>query len=294
MRLIDVETMEITSFAITPDLYKTDILYAILSHTWGEEEVTFQDFYKPGRHLKKGFKKILACCKQANEDGIRWVWVDTCCIDKTNSTELTEAINSMFGWYRLSTVCYVFLEDVPARAPNFPAAKFRKARWFTRGWCLQELLAPPKVEFYAKDWSDIGTKWSLLPLIQEITGIQREALLHERPIWEFSVEERMSWASRRVTTKSEDKAYCLLGIFDVSMPLIYGEGWKAFGRLRRKISKRGHEPPIFSNLRAYKKSIPAGPRLWCHGHHSHQLDPVILKLDFDGRDSFPSQLTSID
>ncbi|KAK7420774.1 hypothetical protein QQX98_002578 [Neonectria punicea] len=238
MRLLNVNTLRMSLF--TQDLgdpIQGNITYATLSHTWGDEEVTFQDLQQSGGKSKKGFNKIVSCCAQAKKDGIEWIWIDTCCIDKTNSAELSEAINSMYAWYQHSAVCYVFLEDVPPRIPYFPNSEFRKARWFTRGWCLQELIAPAKVEFYANDWSDIGTKWSLHQTIKEITGIPREALL-ERHLDDYSVAQRMSWASKRITTRVEDEAYCLLGIFDINMPLIYGEGRKSFQRLQTEIMRQ--------------------------------------------------------
>lgn len=211
--------------------------YAVLSHTWGDEEVTFQDFQDPDKRPMRGYSKIINCAKQAKDDGIDWVWIDTCCIDKTSSAEFSEAINSMYAWYRDAAVCYAFLEDVPALSPHFPEFEFRKARWFTRGWCLQELIAPQKVEFYAQDWTDIGTKWSLSDMITQITGVPNSLLLHGTDLRDFSIAQKMSWASQRNTSKTEDMAYCLMGIFDVNMPLIYGEGNKAFRRLLSEILK---------------------------------------------------------
>lgn len=221
--------------------------YAILSHTWGaeEDEVTFQDLQEPDeRSKKKGWSKILGCCEQAKSDGIDWVWIDTCCIDKRSSAELSEAINSMYAWYRDSAVCYVFLEDVPPLAPGFPRNEFQDARWFTRGWCLQELIAPSKVEFYAKHWTDIGTRWSLHETIRDITGIPSSVLLDGDGLQKGSIAQKMSWASQRRTTRDEDEAYCLLGILDVNMPLLYGEGRKAFRRLLSEIL-REHEDYSF-------------------------------------------------
>ncbi|KAF4334717.1 heterokaryon incompatibility protein het-E-1 [Fusarium beomiforme] len=217
--------------------------YAILSHTWGteEDEVTFQDLQEPDERKKKnGWSKIQECCEQAKKDGIDWVWIDTCCIDKRSSAELSEAINSMYAWYRDSAVCYVFLEDVPPLAPGLPENEFEGARWFTRGWCLQELIAPSKVEFYAKDWTDIGTRWSLHETIGYITGIPSSVLLDRDGPPKCSIAQKMSWASQRRTTRVEDEAYCLLGILDVNMPLLYGEGRKAFRRLLSEILKE-HE-----------------------------------------------------
>jgi hypothetical protein len=234
MRLIDTETLELVWFnGPTSE-------YAILSHTWGDDEVSLQEFQQPGREHKSGFQKIKGCCRQAHSDGIKWAWVDTCCIDKTNSAELSEAVNSMYSWYWGSYVCYAFLEDVPPRQPSFPDDAFSKARWFQRGWCLQELIAPSKVEFYARDWTEIGTKWSLEEKIALITRIPR-SVLSKRYLHNHTIAEKMSWASRRSTTRIEDSAYCLMGIFDIHMPLIYGEGQKAFARLQTAILSQSED-----------------------------------------------------
>ncbi|KXX74108.1 Vegetative incompatibility protein HET-E-1 [Madurella mycetomatis] len=211
--------------------------YAILSHTWGDQEVTFQEIDMPEREKKKGFAKILGCCRQAQMDLIEWVWIDTCCIDKSSSAELSEAINSMYAFYRNAEICYVFLEDVPGPDPNFPLDQFVAARWFTRGWCLQELIAPCNVEFYAADWAEIGTKLSLCNVIENITAIP-ESVLIGGELAQCSIAQKMSWASTRRTTRIEDEAYCLLGIFGVNMPMLYGEGRRAFYRLQEEIIKQ--------------------------------------------------------
>ncbi|KAI1142524.1 HET-domain-containing protein [Hypoxylon sp. FL0543] len=230
MRLIHSgsgEMRDFISYADTPP-------YAILSHTWLEEEVTHEDWVSsPWQDVQrmKGFRKIEYCCKQAVEDGLEWVWVDTCCIDKKSSAELTEAINSMFRWYQNAAVCYAYLADVPKDLKNLAGS-----RWFTRGWTLQELLAPSELIFYSDDWQRVGTKSELSDRISEITGIQ-ETYLEEADIQLASVGQRMSWAAKRQTSREEDIAYCLLGIFDVNMPLIYGEGHKAFQRLQEEIMK---------------------------------------------------------
>jgi Heterokaryon incompatibility protein (HET) len=220
-------------------------LYAVLSHTWGAdgEEVTFKDLMEGAGRNKTGFKKIDFCRKQAASDGIDYFWVDTCCIDKSSSSELSTAINSMFRWYQNATQCYVYLSDV-STSGNIadhqdttwkPA--FRESRWFRRGWTLQELIAPASVEFFSRDGDQLGTKKTLEQDIHTITGIAVEAL-RGGPLPDFPVEERMSWAKHRETKHPEDKAYSLLGIFNVFMPLLYAEGEKkALDRLRRKISK---------------------------------------------------------
>jgi Heterokaryon incompatibility protein (HET) len=232
--------------------------YAILSHTWGpdSDEVTFKDLVDGTGKTKPGYDKIRFCGEQASRDSLQYVWVDTCCIDKSNSSELSEAINSMFRWYQNAARCYVYLPDVSkppfdantihSNQPRWEPA-FRKSRWFTRGWTLQELIAPASVEFFSKEGENIGNKNSLERSITDITGIPVKAL-RGCSLSSFSVAERLSWQDSRETKRKEDKAYSLLGIFDVSMPLIYGEGReKAFKRLREEIDKVSEgepSPPI--------------------------------------------------
>jgi hypothetical protein len=211
--------------------------YAILSHTWGAdtEEVTFQDLTNDTGRDKSGYKKICFCGEQARRDSLRYFWVDTCCIDKTDSTELAEAINSMFRWYRNATKCYVYLSDISTNDHDYIDLFFRKSRWFTRGWTLQELIAPRSVEFFCSNGKRLGDKKSLERQLHKITGIAVPAL-QGADLSEFSEDDRMSWTENRQTTREEDRAYSLLGIFDISMPLIYGEGGeKAFRRLRQEI-----------------------------------------------------------
>jgi hypothetical protein len=220
--------------------------YAILSHTWGLEEVTFNDMMEGDGKSKAGFDKIRFCGERARCDGLQYFWVDTCCIDKSNGTELQGSINSMFRWYRDSAKCYVFLADVlradvdtTDQSHHLPwESAFRRSRWFERGWTLQELIAPKSVEFFSKDCELLGDKKSLERQIYEITRIPSNAL-RGSPLPTFSVVERMSWAETRKTTYEEDMVYSLLGIFDVYMSLIYGEGRdNAGGRLREAIDRK--------------------------------------------------------
>ncbi|RYP47455.1 hypothetical protein DL768_006480 [Monosporascus sp. mg162] len=215
--------------------------YAILSHTWGmdSEEVSYNDV-SAGRlaTAETRPKKVSGCCKQAKEDGYRYVWIDTCCINKTDSVELQEAINSMFRWYQKAPICYVFLSDVPpGDDPQDPQSAFFSSRWFRRGWTLQELLAPPNVRFYDSEWNHLGTKGDLSDAIENITGIPNSFLLGITELRHASVAQRMSWAAGRATKREEDIAYCLLGVFGVTMPMIYGEGDKALRRLQKHIMK---------------------------------------------------------
>ncbi|PMD19668.1 HET-domain-containing protein, partial [Hyaloscypha hepaticicola] len=238
MRLLHSQTLKLEEFH---DL--TLKPYAILSHTWGEGEISFQEMQSGEGSKKAAYSKILGCCKAAAADGFDYVWIDTCCIDKTSSSELSEAINSMYKWYQEAEVCYVYLADV--FQTEISTSNFAKSRWFTRGWTLQELIAPSSIIFFDAYWRDIGTKNSLLKPITEITGIHMDALRNAR-VSRFSVAQRMSWASRRETTREEDIAYCLLGIFSINMPLLYGEGEKAFLRLQEEIMKKSDDHSIFA------------------------------------------------
>jgi hypothetical protein len=205
--------------------------YAILSHTWGADEVTFQDMTLGTGAAKAGYRKIDFCAKQAALNGLQFFWVDTCCINKTSSAELLEAINCMFLWYRDSAKCYVYLDDVAK-----DGLAFQKSRWFRRGWTLQELLAPKSVEFFSTEGCSLGSKLSRVQEISEITRIPIDAL-QETALSHFNIDQRMAWTQGRETTRQEDLAYSLLGIFDVQMSLFYGEGReKAFKRLHRKIA----------------------------------------------------------
>lgn len=210
--------------------------------------------------------KIRHCCDYARARGCAYLWIDTCCIDKTSSAELSEAINSMFTWYLQADVCYVFLYDVSASDdPSDPDSSFRRSMWFKRGWTLQELIVPSRNVFLSKDWRMIGTKTSLASVIAGVTGIDTSILLHTRQLHTVSVADRMAWAAGRETTRIEDEAYCLMGIFGVRLSVIYGEGSQAFVRLQEEIMRRipdqslflwGMEPQIYSCLWSSVESVP--------------------------------------
>ena len=245
MRLINAYTLELEEF---PDERGTK--YAILSHRWEDGEVSFQDMQDLEKaKTKNGFTKILKSCECAREDGLSYVWVDTCCINKESSAELSEAINSMYRWYGCSEVCYTFLSDVQIDASDseFEAEQqLKQSKWFTRGWTLQELLAPKNVQFFDHQWDFLGTKNDLGELLSDCTGIRESIIRGTEPPHARSIAERMSWASQRVTTRIEDIAYCLVGLFAVNMPLLYGEGEKAFLRLQEEIIKQTDDHSIFA------------------------------------------------
>ena len=248
MRLINSKTLELREFfePVAPP-------YAILSHTWENEEVSFQDLtdfhrrqpqhHYPALQARDGFQKIVHTCRLAQDHSIDWVWVDTCCIDKSSSAELTETINSMFRWYQKAVVCFAYLGDL-SPADDLQDS-LQNCRWFTRGWTLQELIAPSVVNFYDQRWNIRGTKQSLASVLSGITAIEERALLGA-PLHAYRIAVRMSWAAKRVTSRPEDMAYCLLGIFDVNIPLIYGEGIKAFRRLQEAIIRQSSDMSIFA------------------------------------------------
>ncbi|KAL4726965.1 hypothetical protein ACLX1H_005864 [Fusarium chlamydosporum] len=287
MRLLNTHTLQLENFGGD----ESDIpLYAILSHTWGNDEITFQDItQKPLESLRnsEAFFKVQECCSQARKNGYNYVWIDTCCIDKTSSAELSEAINSMFKWYQQASVCYVLLSDFDITLSygffdtptgrvvsiEYSDTSFLSSRWFTRGWTLQELIAPRCVNFFDKSWVKFGSRdGHLLDRICQKTGIWPEVFDEPRcscpraypcppvrhgiceqclrldtlpqTLESFAVSVKMSWASSRITTRKEDSAYCLLGLFNLNMPMLYGEGAKAFLRLQEAIIRQSKDQSI--------------------------------------------------
>ena len=237
--------------------------YAILSHRWIDPtEVDYEEMVDLAKMERKerneirqrlGYKKILASCEQAKEDGYKWLWVDTCCIDKRSSAELSEAINSMYRWYKNSTVCYTYLHDVAGL--SLPTVrdyeKYPKSKgwpeWFSRGWTLQEMIAPSNLQFFNKDWQPIsGDKRTLSSILEEITRVPRRILTDGLSSYRPCVAQIISWAADRTTTRVEDRAYSLMGLLDVNMPVLYGEGKKAFHRLQLEIIRTSNDQSIFA------------------------------------------------
>lgn len=300
MRLLNVKTLTFEEF------FDKDVPpYGILSHRWTDDEITYKDFVKGNKKDCSGYKKVLAFCdfvqrrkvagasfidkqsKTAQDDGVpylistapvhtvrtgcslEWVWIDTICIDKRSSQELSEAINSMYSWYHEATECYVYLHDVPQTLLTTPGQfelAFKTSSWFTRGWTLQELLAPAILIFCDQTWEIVGHLYKneksnrarTLPIelstpgqplgraISAITGIESQFLDDRRQIPLASIAHRLSWAAYRQTTRLEDEAYCLLGLLGVNMPMLYGEGRKAFLRLQEELIKRSDDQSIFA------------------------------------------------
>ncbi|KAK3047990.1 hypothetical protein LTR09_010665 [Extremus antarcticus] len=225
--------------------------YAVLSHTWSkfaDDEVLLADVQNGTARSKPAFPKLWTAIEKARLDGYGWLWDDTCCIDKTSSVELSEAINSMYTYYANAQKCYAYLTNVSATGFE---TEFRVSRWWRRGWTLQELLAPKFVEFYSSEWVSLGTKFDLCAMITQITGIDENYLSHRLPVQHASIAKRMSWASSRETTREEDGAYSLIGLFEVNMAMLYGEGGKkAFLRLQEEIMRGNEDQSLFAWIQA--------------------------------------------
>ena len=291
--------------------------YAILSHRWLEnanDEVLFADIeiiddggkdpatgHRPLRYIfnpgyahrppqsKPGFQKLRGAAQQALNDRYEFIWADTCCIDKSSSAELSEAINSIWTWYSKSAICYAYLQDIPGgpdETATEPGSKFTNSQWWTRGWTLQELLAPLDVVFFTETWDPIGEKKSLSGAIVPITGIGMDVLTHARRLESVSVARRMSWASKRRTTRTEDLAYSLMGIFSVNMPLLYGEGERAFLRLQQEIMKDSDDESIFAwveplaNPERYSGLLAENPSAFA------KSGDIIHYKDFEDREPY--------
>ena len=246
MRLLSID--DDGGYSLTSFIGNTVPTYAILSHTWepGNQEVTFQDFINGTGKAKSGYRKIQFCGERARADGFQYFWVDSCCIDKTSSTELSEAINSMYRWYRKAAKCYVYLSDLstedaglrPQSSAFLHEDDFKGSRWFRRGWTLQELLAPSTIEFYSRQGKFLGDKISLESQIHEATHLPLPAI-QGQSLSQFTLRERILWMEGRETTVEEDFAYCMLGILDTHIPLLYGEGVEsAFFRLFDEVHRR--------------------------------------------------------
>jgi len=234
MRLLHTKTYEIREFRDANDIPP----YAILSHTWTSNELYYGDLrtLTQARRNRQAFQKIEGSAKLARCYCLDWIWIDTCSIDKTSSAELSEAIISMFGWYQKADICLVYLSDVGS---DDIRSEFKKARWFTRGWTLQELLAPCRVEFFNSTWLHLGSRdFTLKSSISIASGVPEDVICGQKKLEDVFAWKKWLWTEGRETTRPEDQAYCLLGLFDVSMPALYGEGEiKAFERLRQEISR---------------------------------------------------------
>jgi len=286
MRLLNTVAFELEEFfdSNTPR-------YAILSHTWGNEEISFLEMQNRDEAIrhKAGFQKIVDFCALAKGHGFFYGWADTCCIDKRNSAELSEAINSMYRYYYNAAECLVYLEDVPSKIKGAlgdegQLTAIKSSRWFTRGWTLQELIAPQTRYYFAGDWSPIELLGSMNRVVANVTGIDEQVLENREMLSNFSVAQRMCWASRRHTTRSEDIAYGLMGLFNVNMPVLYGEGAiKAFRRLQNEIMQTSFDQTIVA-WRANSESsglLATSPADFCNTPqlgpwHPWNLSPLVM------------------
>ncbi|KAL9585448.1 MAG: hypothetical protein Q9212_001521 [Teloschistes hypoglaucus] len=248
MRLLHTSTLEFREF-FDHHIPK----YAILSHRWTDHEVSFEQFtqYRV-QDWGPVYAKIKDCCAFTQARGLQWVWIDTCCIDKRSSAELNEAINSMYRWYSRAKVCWAYLAEISSTLDTLGDedggsaihAEFCASDWFTRGWTLQELLAPDNLEFLDRSWNSLGSKKKLQHSLSQATQIPVRDLFGD--IIQQSIAKKMSWLSRRKTTRVEDMAYCMLRLCGVNMPLLYGEGERAFLRLQHEIIKVSDDESIFA------------------------------------------------
>jgi hypothetical protein len=264
MQLLNTNTLDLKDFS---DAEVRQTKYAILSHLWEPQnsslrEIVFHELEALSSKERQAFPKlhdlnsdtarkrrefkIGLFCDMAYTHGYQWAWIDTCCIDKRSSAELTEAINSMFRWCKQADRCYVYFNDVSWNKDNVEDeesyGRLNEGEWFKRGWTLQELLAPRSLHCYDKNWKWFGDKISLSEQFSMATGIS-DAHLHDQST--ASVAMKLSWAAYRQTSRIEDVAYSLLGLFDINMPMLYGEGENAFQCLQRKIIKKLDDESIF-------------------------------------------------
>ncbi|OQE21944.1 hypothetical protein PENSTE_c011G08194 [Penicillium steckii] len=241
MRLLLTDIAEVGRLHVAEAGDPNGLKYAILSHRWGDNEITLQDVNSGSYDMEsEAYRKIKGCCEKAKEEDIDYIWIDTCCIDKTSSAELSEAINSMYFWYAKAEVCYAYLNDVRS------VDEFSNSVWFTRGWTLQELIAPSKMKFFNQSWDLLGSRLDFIDRLSKRTGIPAGILSGKDDLEIFSVAQRMSWAATRQTTRIEDQAYCLMGIFGINMPLLYGERENAFIRLQEEILRLSDDPSLFA------------------------------------------------
>ncbi|EXF73095.1 HET domain-containing protein [Colletotrichum fioriniae PJ7] len=250
MWLLNTKTLALESFTDP-----SEVEYAILSHIWDNDKVSFQEMSSTAvattTKSKAGFGKVAKTCEIAQEKGLGYAWIDTCCIDKSSSAELSEAINSMFRWHQEAKVCLVFLSDLrPEFGGTGPGvyeiSDLTRCKWFARGWTLQELIAPAVVEFYDAGRTLRFSKDEWPVCLSTITNIDVEILTFAKELSAVPVAVRLSWAAHRQTTRVEDRAYSLLGLFDIHMLMIYGEGAKAFQRLQEEIAKSTDDLSLFA------------------------------------------------
>ncbi|EJF58707.1 HET-domain-containing protein [Dichomitus squalens LYAD-421 SS1] len=297
MWLLSTDRAEL-HFFVTPEDIKEG--YAILSHVWGDKEQSFQAIRALQERCEadhsnprdQAMDKIRLSCEIAESHGMRWIWNDTCCIDKTSSVDVSEAINSMYRYYSLAKVCYAYLADVPSSDEvSDDSSAFRGSKWHERGWTLQELLAPRFLVFLSREWMVLGTKYELASVLTAVTRVPQAVLMQEVPITDMSVAARMALAAYRQTTRPEDKAYSLMGIFDVNLPPLYGEGLKrAFWRLQEEIMKHTPDTTIFAwpgggillaSAQGHSETPPLSEFHPMHVSHDNHCSSLLAESPYD-------------
>jgi Heterokaryon incompatibility protein (HET) len=253
---------------------KARIPFICISHVWYdrgrpiEHEVLPEDLedHSWRKRKRKGADKVLGACEavrkwseqrskalrkagsKGDDQPVEFIWIDTCCVDQKNPAEVSASINSMFRWYSEAIACFVYLHDLEPSSSR--DAKLTKCEWFSRGWTLQELIAAPEAEFYDAGWNPIGNKSAGSTMevdISRITNIDTAILRNAEQLRDCKLSLRMAWAAGRTTRFEEDRAYSLLGIFNVQMPTLYGEGEEsAFRRLQEEIIKYSDDHSIFA------------------------------------------------
>ncbi|KAF9473423.1 hypothetical protein BDN70DRAFT_843490 [Pholiota conissans] len=262
--------------------------YAILSHTWARSisgEVSYNGWRNGSLDLTQpGFKKLVQFCRAALENhGLSLGWMDTVCIDKSSSSELDESIRSMFKWYQNSSICITYLAETESFSDMV------KDSWFTRGWTLQELLAPTFIKFYNRAWNQLTTskndKWdnSIQAQIELATSITKTELLTIH-LAGVSFSRKMQWAARRRVTRTEDVAYSLMGLFDISMSIAYGEGGqRAFVRLIKEIlsTSKYRTLDIFNWGGEYASDLssllPSSPKAYLERDERLDISPILME-----------------
>ncbi|TRX87731.1 hypothetical protein FHL15_011381 [Xylaria flabelliformis] len=260
MHLLDTTTYELRSGS---QITFRQEGYAVLSHRWVGQEITYDQLKDEIEGLRLNtalartpqLDKIRRATETARNLGIKWIWIDSCCINRANAIEETESINSMLKWYSDAKICITYLDDVQnhehygeALSPKCLGSLERDSPsiWFSRGWTLQELLSPQDIRFYDKDWNFIGTKMTLAGVLEEITGIDKCYLTREKHFETACITTKMSWMAGRTTTRVEDIAYSMLGILNINMTTQYGEGLRAFNRLQQALLSTSGDESHFS------------------------------------------------
>lgn len=284
MRFINTTSLKFQDVAES-GLPKLKNGYCILSHrwTWGENEITYMDVLSvdPDVKTKDSYTKFTGACSLAKRLGFDLLWIDTCCINKTDYVELGEAINSMYRWYSMAKLCIAYLQDVTT------LGQIKESEWFNRGWTLQELIAPKSVQFYGRSWNYLGDKASLSNVLVSKTGIPSDVLKNTIPPQAYSAAQRMSWAANRTTTRLEDRAYSLMGLFDVNMPMIYGEQERAFTRLQEHIISKSADESIFVwDLPKMQPETQSAFIVHCLPHPRHPSRSVVMLCLLDGHEAF--------